>query len=471
MRKELLRIQNLQLSDPASEAFRYFSFSILEGEAVCILAPSWNGKTMLANLLTGKISFQGYAYFEEQPVAGSFKALADRGRIACISKDSQLFGELTIAENIFLNWRSSHSPLLPRKKLYQKAVEILSVLNLSIHPAKKANSLSPFEQHMVLLARALFCSPRLLVLDNPTYYYGQSECRRLASFLRGLQSQGISVLYLCSSADEISSVSDRMIVMNNTRKVRTYFKSENYTRQDLIQFFQKPSASAASSSADSAPPRTPLLTARHIYCRTLKDINLSLFYGKIAGIYDPDNHDGEILCRALSKESPLDSGALLFRQKPLSKIHPKRTVCYLPSSFAVSAIFHNLSVFENIYLFRKFSRALLTRGSKHFLRASIEKYLHFSPMKQKELAGVQNIYVRIKIVMFRFLLYHPQVLIFNMPFSNMDYQARQIIREFFQLYRKAGISVLFTAAQWEDLLELPDHLYILDGGNLRPLSK
>ena len=40
MRKELLRIQNLQLSDPASEAFRYFSFSILEGEAVCILAPS-----------------------------------------------------------------------------------------------------------------------------------------------------------------------------------------------------------------------------------------------------------------------------------------------------------------------------------------------------------------------------------------------------------------------------------------------
>ena len=125
----------------------------------------------------------------------------------------------------------------------------------------------------------------------------------------------------------------------------------------------------------------PVLSARGLYCCTLQNIRLSLYPGIITGIYDPNNHDGDILCRALAKEIPVSSGTLLFRQKSFKNLFFKKKICYLPSSFPVSAIFDPLSVFENVYLFRKFSPFFLTPGSKRFLRDLLKNILGISPNK------------------------------------------------------------------------------------------
>lgn len=467
MKKELLRIQDFKMPTAPLDLFQYFSFNLFAGEITCILAPSWSGKTVLAKVLSGVLPFEGQAFFQEAPVRGTFKKLAADGAISLLSKEAGLFGELSIAENIFLGCSHRNRPALVRKgALLKKSVEILSALDLSINPSQKAAALTNFEQHMVLLSCALCQQPKLIVLDDPTYYYSQQERKRLASVLGRLQTEDISVLYLSSSVDDIILAADKVIVMNDNRKVRTFYRSEHYNRYDLLRFFQKPDALPASYPQPDEAPST-VLTAHGLHCGPLMRIGFSLKKWEILGIYDPNNHNGDLLCRALAGDIPLEAGTLTLDGRKLSGSSIRRKIYYLPSDFAYHDIFDDLTIFENILIFRRFSAFRITPGVKRFIRDSIEEQLSIPEEQQNALAGVQDVYTRIKIVLYRFLLIKPQVLVFNMPFSNIDYTARQTIKDFFHLYKNMGICILYTSAQWEDLLDAADRVLLLENGTLK----
>lgn len=485
MKKEILRIQNLNLPTLPVDYFQNFVLSLLEGEVTCILAPSWSGKTLLAKVLSGSLPFQGYAFFCETAVSGSFKDLASAGSIFCLSRESQLFGQLTIAENIFLALKSGRPHLLQRNKLYQKSVELLCALHLDLNPSVRADTRSPFEQHMILLAAALARPLRVVILDEPAYHYSQQERRRLAAVIRLLRQRNITVLYLSSGIDDISLNSDKVIIMNNSRKVRTLCSTDYFNRYDLMRFFSPRTQTGPMSQLESAldsnvnvaavpvssdPSYTspPLFSAEHLQCGFFRDITLSLRRGEIVGIYDPGNHDGDLLCRILSGIIHPDTGAVLLNGRPLPPWNVQAKVCYLPPDFACQNIFEDLTVLENIHLFHRFSPFCIFRGTRKFVSDTVREQLSISPEQQSALAGSQDIYTRIKIVLYRLLLIRPLVIVSSMPFSSMDYTARGLIRDFFRLFARAGMGVVFTSAQWENPEEMADRRLTLEHGILSP---
>ena len=446
MKTEILRIQNIKIPVLPVDYFKDFSLHLFAGEILCILAPSWNGKTLLAKTLSGGISFRGYAWFQEDRIRNSFKKKVSAGFIFCLSKDQGLFGELSIAENIFLSQRSFRPLLIHRQKLLQKAVEILSILDLNINPAKKARTLSAFEQHMVLLSKALSAHPKLIIFDDPIRYYSQQECQKLKEIIQLLQGWGISVLYLSSGVDDIALAADRVLIMNSSWKIKTFYKSECFSRYDLMRFFRQP------NSQPMAPSSMPNTTQK----------------GNIIGIFDPNNHDRDFLHQLLLKEIRTADGIIHLNGVDFSKAGRKK-IHFLPSDFAYREIFNQMSIFENVHLFRRCSFFFISSGVKKFSYASIEEMLSIPRAQQNLPAGGQDIYTKIRIVLYRYLLINPYVIIFDMPFSNLDYKGRQIVRDFFRLYKQVGINIILTSPQRENLPEVSTKILILEKGNLKEI--
>jgi len=448
MRTEILRIQNITIPELPVDYFKDFAFHLFKGEIMCILAPSWNGKTLLAKTLSGGISFRGYAWFQENRIRNSFKKTVSSGAIFCLSKDQELFGELSIAENIFLSQRFSRPYLIHRQKLLQKAVEILSILNLNINPSKKARTLSAFEQHMVLLSKALFSHPKMIIFDDPSRYYSQLECQKLTEIIQILRSKDISVLYLSSGVDDISQSADRIIIMNNGRKIKTFYKSEYFNRYDLMRYFWQPNPQLLSRS------NLPFADQK----------------GNITGVFDPNNHDRDFLHQLLIRELRSPDGIIPLNSTGFSRAAQKK-IHFLPSDFAYKEIFDQMSIFENIHLFRKCSFFFISSGLKKFLYDSIEEMLSIPRMHQNLPAGGQDIYTKIKIVLYRFLLIKPYVIIFDMPFSNLDYKGRQIVQDFFRIYKQIGINIVLTSPQWENLPDVSTKILILEKEKLKEITE
>jgi ABC-type sugar transport system ATPase subunit len=168
-----LEIRNCHKRFPGVYALKDVSIEAYGGEIVALLGVNGAGKSTLMNVLGGVIrSDQGEILVHGERVHIQSPADARSCGIAFIQQEVQLFGNLTIYENIFLvnlkKYRKNrHLPILNKKKLVSQARDLLEQLGCTINPGAKVNTLSVGDQQMVQIARALSLGGVYCCLTSP----------------------------------------------------------------------------------------------------------------------------------------------------------------------------------------------------------------------------------------------------------------------------------------------------------------
>ncbi|HEY73644.1 MAG: histidine kinase [Chloroflexi bacterium] len=259
----LLKAVNLSKSFGTLSVVRRTSLAVHQGEVVGLAGQSGSGKSTLAMLLAGfHVPDEGELYFAGRRLQWPFRVRALG--IEVIHQTPSLAENLDITSNIFLGneigwpvwgkWLKSPN----RRRMDREATRILTQLDMRFTSLREAvSNLSSEQRQMIAIACVMTCTPRLIIIDDPTRLLSYPRQQKLLSLIQIWQQQGTAVIFSSDNLDHLLAVTDRIVVLRHGRLVAEYVTDET-DRAEIV---------AAVVGATDRQQLTPIIWALDSYYR------------------------------------------------------------------------------------------------------------------------------------------------------------------------------------------------------------
>jgi spermidine/putrescine transport system ATP-binding protein len=221
----MLEIRNLFKSYENKPLLRGISFSVSQGETICLLGASGSGKSTLLRMIAGlEFPESGYILFNKIDLAQTPPHARDFG---LVFQDYGLFPHLDIFDNVAFGLKMRN---VSTEKINLRVAEMLDLVNLQGFEKRKVTDLSGGEQQRVALARALAPSPRLLMFDEPLGALDKSLKEDLLNQIRAiLHKTKIPAIYVTHDQDEAFTIADRILFLHDGEIIRDGTPDEVWT--------------------------------------------------------------------------------------------------------------------------------------------------------------------------------------------------------------------------------------------------
>lgn len=471
-----MRIEHVEKALYGINVLDDFMLNIFQKEIVNLIGLADSGKNMLINVLSGIETIdQGRVYIDETPVDLINRTLSPQNGIFCIRQQTVLVQQLSIGENIFLIKRNNTRKFLINKRAIDaQTALLLSRIDLPIPSDTLAERLTLAQQHLIEILKAIIQGVKLIVLDDTADTYTRKEVEKLNETLLYAKAQGISILYVSHQLENITLLSDRVVIMRGGKNVRVIWSNDLNPRE-------VPALLLGRLYAEQSPRKPRVrdrvaMTVRELSCSgDVSDISFQLFSGEILGILDPENKANLSLAGLLTGQIKRSSGRIELNGKSFSprSLYSaiKEGVGLISSADLEMGILPNLTETENlnIMILKKTSHAKILVNER-VIRYSWTKFLdHITHNNNEKQNGI---YESLRILYWRWLLYFPSVLVCVNPCAYADMMMREIILSSLDEGAREGIGILICSSDISELSLLCDRILILHKGEcIGELSK
>ena len=471
MRTEILRMEHIEKSLPGIRVLDDFRMNIYAGEILGLIGLSGSGKTMLANILSGLdwIDAGTFLLFE-QPVHNLTWSQAQALGVYCIHQRKRLVPQLSVGENLYLfGNRPQRRALVKRTEIDRYATKYLEMVDLEVSPAVTAEQLTLAQQHLVELAKAIALNSRLIVVDDITSSYTARELEKFTQVLRQLKARGVSVLFESHQPDKILGIADRILVMRDGKNVKMLFREE-FSRSVIVNFLLgKENHEEYQRSRETIAGEVVLQVQN-----AAGDPWLALRKGEILGLFDSDFGDVQGLVERLLGMQPAAAGRTLFQGQPLRANSLRQAlnkgIGVISQDSIEYGLFPNLSIVDNLSLLviRRIQGKSLALNPKifHFLKKEHYPLLGLDVRQHGIRTENLDYYTKQKIILQRWVLFKPKVLVCVKPFTTADIVTRSIIFRFLEQLAQNGAGIIVLSSDLSEATALFDRIVILRGNTV-----
>ena len=214
---EKLRVEHIVKRYPGVTAVNDVSFSLAEGEVLALLGENGAGKSTMSKMICGvEKPDSGSIYLNGTEVKLNSALDAMNHGVAMVHQELSMVGEMTVAENIFMNRQPVNAIGNIRwKKLYADTTELLRAFHLDISPTTPVKSLPVGVQQLLEIIRASSMGCKLIILDEPTSSLADDQIKLMFENINRLRAQGYSFIYITHKLDEVMTIADRIVVMRD----------------------------------------------------------------------------------------------------------------------------------------------------------------------------------------------------------------------------------------------------------------
>lgn len=468
-----LQLQRISKTFPGVKALQDVDFAVEAGEIHALCGENGAGKSTLMNILSGNLQpDQGNIFLNKQPVKIPSPIAAFDLGIAIVHQHLSLIDSLSVAENIFANQQPRNRwGLIQFDQLYQMAGALLQQMHIpSIHPKTIVMELSPPEKQLVEIAKALSKKPSILILDEPTASLTDREIKVLFALLAKLQSEGVSIIYISHRLNEIFQLADRVTVLKDGKSQGTFVKNE-LDKGKLIKLMV--GREVIDIKSESVSTGDVLLDVRNLTTHRLNRISFQLHKGEIIGLAGLIGSGRTEIARAVFGADEMESGDILLSNEMFRPRHPKDAIengiAYVPEDRKLLGLFTEMSIENNIV---SASLPAITRGKWYSnsmaaqLSLSLKEKLHISTSDTKNLVSTLSGGNQQKVVLAKWLLTHPQLLIVDEPTHGIDVGSKFEIYAILQSLAKEGKGIIIISSELPELIGLCDRILVIRNGNL-----
>lgn len=394
--------------------------------------------------------------------------------IAMIHQELQLAPELTVVQNVFLGRESARLGVLVKGDL-ERFHALEQTCDFGLDPLAKVADLRIAERQKVEIMRAIARDARVIIMDEPTSSLTEDEAERLHVLIRRLKAQGKTVVYVSHFLDHILANCDRVTVMRDGHVVRTD-EIAGETKKSLVD-------SMLGGSSDilwpelppaPAPEMAPVAELRDVSTATgLSAISLTIRPGEIVGLIGLVGSGRSEIARVLAGVDAIRSGEYLIEGAPQPPLNVRKAirhgVCLVPEDRRKQGLVLTQPTRPNISLgtLGAISHAGLI-DARHEARRTREVIGHFGivPALVDGRVAAYSGGNQQKVLLAKWAVARPRVLILDEPSRGVDIGARQRIHEFIVDQARQGVGVLLISSELEEVLNLSHRCYLLSDGRI-----
>ncbi len=485
----LLALHNVSRSFPGVAVLVDVSFDLAAGEVHAVVGENGAGKSTLINLISGVLRPDaGTISLAGEPIELGSPVDARRHGIVTVHQEAELFPTLSVAENMALavglpRWGKF---FVDRRKVWRAARRVVAHLGEAIDVTRPASRLTVAQRHLVQVATAVEEQARIVILDEPTSALSAAESQWLFAQIKRLRGAGVGILYVSHRQDEIFRLADRITVLRDGRRVWSGPTAE-VTPPQLVELMVGREATAADTAGHApamaglfsravsdraAPPR---LEVRQMSSadRRLQNASLTLQAGEIVGLYGLVGAGRTELAHLLfglaapsQGEVRIDGRAVRIRSTADAV---QAGIAYLPEDRLRQGICRELSVRDNTVLatLDRWQLGPLTSTPRE--RIAAEQQLaalgvRYRSIEQPigELSGGNQQ----KVVLGRWLLAQPRVLVLDEPTRGVDVRSKAEIHRLLAECAATGCALLLISSDLPEVLSNSDRVLVFRGGRV-----
>lgn len=468
-----LSMQNIYKSFGANNVLDDVGLTLSGGEICALLGENGAGKSTLMNILggvltadSGKIVIDGVERSFTSPVDS-----LDAG-IGFIHQELNLINDLSIYENMFITHLPKKGMFLDAKQMQEKTAELFEKMNIELDPKTMVRDLDASYKQIVEICRALMQDASVIIMDEPTTSLTEPEIKRVFGMMRTLREQGVGIIFISHKLGEVMEICDRYTVLRDGKMVAEGMVKDTDTKK-LAAYMVGHEVSMDVLQREIKLGDEMLILENLSDGKHFENISLSVRAGEVLGVTgllgDGRSELFQSVFGAMGKNY---TGKVVLAGK---EVHITSTyqaldagIAYLPRNRKENAILKDMSILDNGSIVK------LPKLKKHKLFIDFDKQEKLFAKQVEELrikmgdrldlitslsGGNQQ-----KVVLAKWLMSNPKLLILDNPTQGVDVGAKEEIYNIIHRLAMEGVAVIVLSSEAQEIIRVCDRSIVLFHG-------
>ncbi len=470
----MIELHNVCKSFPGVNALTDVHLDVKKGEVHAVIGENGAGKSTLIKIITGFHRMDTGKYLVDGAEAcftTPHEAIC--AGIACIYQELSIVPLLDVAKNIFLgNWPQKSGKLLDRKKMYSEAADILKRIELNISPKTLAGDISIAQQQMVEIGRALTRNARLIIMDEPTSSLTDREAEILFKLIGKLREEGVSIVYISHKLDEVLRISDRITVLCDGRNVTTVNTAET-NREQLIEHMLGRKMDDMYNKVKAEHGEVALSVEGLTRGSCFRNVSFEVRKGEVVGFFGLIGAGRSEIMRAIFAVDKYDSGSIRIDDREVRLRNPVQAVehglALIPEDRKKEGLALRLNIMSNMTLVKlpQISNAgFINTREQQRLTNSFVTDIRVKTPGIRQLVGNLSGGNQQKVVIAKWLMMNPKILILDEPTRGIDVGSKAEIYGLIGKLAQQGVAVIVVSSEMQEILGICDRIITVFEGRI-----
>jgi inositol transport system ATP-binding protein len=471
----LLEVHGVRKAFPGVVALDNVQFKLRPGTVHALMGENGAGKSTLMKIIAGVyVPDQGELRVKGRPLTLSGPLDALNNGIAMIHQELNLMPFMTVAENIWIRREPlNRFGFVDHGELRRRTQALFDRLVIDIDPGAEVRTLSIASRQMVEIAKAVSFDSDVLIMDEPTSALTDKEVAHLFRIIRQLRAQGKGIVYITHKMNELFDIADEVSVFRDGKYIDTRLSSE-VTRDDIIKMMVGREITQMFPK-EVVPIGGVVMSVRDLSVQGIfHNVSFDLRAGEILGLAGLVGSGRSNVAEALFGVVPATSGQIVIGGQAVKIDTPaaamKHGMAFLTEDRKETGCFLILDILANMdsavlsqrYVKYGFvQRGALARDCEAMAQSMRVKTPDLAEIIQNLSGGNQQ-----KVLIGRWLLTKPKILILDEPTRGIDVGAKAEIHRLVTKLAGEGVAVLMISSEMPEVLGMADRVMVMHEGRV-----
>jgi len=470
----LLQMTGISKSFPGVQALDDVHLEVRPGTVHALMGENGAGKSTLMKILIGMYQPDaGEIRFNGDEVQMTSTSTALQTGVSMIHQELSAVPQMQVNENIYLGREPTNRiGFIDKRQMVAKTRDLLKRLEIDVNPRAPMYTLSIAQTQMVEIAKAISYDAKLIIMDEPTSAITEREVAHLHRIIRSLRDEGVAIIYITHKMDEVFRISDYVTVFRDGKHVATV-PAADLDRQKLITLMVGRELTHMFPK-EVAEIGEVVLSVRGVTRKgVVEDISFDLHRGEILGLAGLMGSGRTEVLEAIFGVSKMDAGEIVVNGSPVrigssgDAIHAGMAM--LTEDRKLTGIMGVLSVKDNMTI-----AALPSFSPGGILR---KRRMNAACREQKDALAIKtpsiDQLIRLlsggnqqKVLVSRWLLTTPEILMIDEPTRGIDVGAKAEIHRLMSVLAQQGKGILMVSSELPEILGMSDRVLVMHEGRI-----
>ena len=471
----LLQMTDICKEFPGVKALDHVSLTVRRGTVHALMGENGAGKSTLMKCLFGIYSKDsGKIELEGNEVNFKTSRQALENGVAMVHQELNQALKRSVMDNLWLGrYPKIANMMINEKKMYDDTIKVFDELGIKVDPKRIMGTMPVSERQMAEIAKAVSFHSKIIVLDEPTSSLTETEVEHLFKIINMLRDRGCGIIYISHKMEEILRISDEVTIMRDGKWIATRPASE-LTMNEIIKLMVGRELTNRYPEKDNEIGDV-LLKVENLSAEytNLTDVSFEANRGEILGVAGLDGSGRTELLEQIFGITTRRSGKIFLDGKEVKNKHPKDAIknvfALLTEERRANGIFGILNIRENttISSLKKYQTGPFLNKKK--MKDATEEYIKSlrvkTPNQETKISSLSGGNQQ-KVILARWLLTDPTVLLLDEPTRGIDVGAKYEIYQLILELAKKGKTVFMVSSEMPELLGVCDKILVMSGGRL-----